>query len=211
MAFNINSFRARGLSEGGARPSLFEVQFPTTPPGVNTNGQSDLSFLVQAASLPASIVDQVEVPYFGRRTKFSGERVFQDWTVTVLNDEDFAARDFFESWSNSINTLLGNITNAEAGVGATSVGGPLVGYKIDGTQVLQYGKAGDIIRAYAFYGMWPKTVSDIRLDWGQTNQIEVFEVQFALDYWLPASWDQDRPAEGTAPGEIGTAASYTGV
>jgi hypothetical protein len=190
MAFNINDFKSQGLAFGGARPSLFQVQFPSVPSGLVVNGVADqqLSYLVQASSLPASIVDQIEVPYFGRRVKYAGERVFQDWTCTVMNDEDFVARDFFESWSNKINSMLGNMTT-----------GGLVAYKVDNTSVLQYGKDGSIIRSYAFFGLWPKTVSDIRLDWAQSAQMEVFDVQFALDYWLPVT------ADGQAGG-----ASYTG-
>ena len=184
MSFNINDFISQGLVEGGARPSLFQVSF-AVPTGLNVETVGDLtatrqlSFLVQAASLPASLVDQIEVPYFGRRIKYSGERVFQDWTVSVLNDEDFAARDLFETWSNSINSLVGNQT----------ITPDLLAYKIANATVSQYGKGGDIIRSYEFFGLWPKTVSDIRLDWSLANQMEVFEVQFALDYWVPITVD----------------------
>lgn len=178
MAFNINDFRATGLIEAGARPSLFEVSFPNIPGSTgDANDLQRITTLCQSASLPASIVDVVEVPYFGRRIKFNGERVFQDWTVTIMNDEDFTVRELFETWSNMINLHVGN----------TYDGDPhnLTGYKQDEVQVRQYGKAGEVIRSYLFYGLWPKTVSDIRVDWGLTNQMEVFEVQFAVDFWIP--------------------------
>jgi len=181
MTFNINSFRNFGLNQGGARPSMFEVNFPLIPGSAAGNSQElqRLSALCQAASLPASNVAEIDVPYFGRRIKFSGERVFDDWVVTILNDEDFSARDMFEAWYNSINMLVDNITPTE----------DLLAYKVDGVEVFQYGKGGDIIRSYMFFGMWPKTVSDIRLDWGQTNQMEVFEVRFSLDFWIPTIAD----------------------
>jgi hypothetical protein len=183
--FNINRFRNYGLTDGGARPCLFEVNFPNIPGatgqggGTNNTELQRLSQLCQAASLPASEIDQVEVPYQGRRVKFSAERVFADWRVAVINDEDFSARDMFEAWSNSINMLVDNITQDA----------DLTAYKLDGVEVFQFGKGGDIIRSYMFFGMWPKSVGDIQLNWGQTNQIEVFEVTFAVDFWIPTIAD----------------------
>ncbi len=183
--FNINRFRQYALPGAGSRPSLFEVNFPLIPGAGQVGGGNNnteiqrLSQLIQAASLPESVVDQVDVAYQGRRIKFSAERVFADWRVAIINDEDFSARDMFEAWSNSINMLVDNITP----------GGDLTAYKLDGVEVFQLGKGGDIIRSYMFFGMWPKTVGDIQLNWGQTNQIEVFEVTFAVDFWVPTVAD----------------------
>ncbi len=188
--FNINRFRQYGLPGGGARPSLFEVNFPLIPGAGAVGGGSNnteiqrLSQLIQAASLPDSVVDQVDVAYQGRRIKFSAERVFADWRVAIINDEDFSARDMFEAWSNSINMLVDNITP----------GADLTAYKLDGVEVFQLSKGGtsagpDIIRSYMFFGMWPKSVGDIQLNWGQTNQIEVFEVVFSVDFWIPTVAD----------------------
>lgn len=181
MAFNINEFKSRGLIDQGARPALFAVRFPTVPPGV-IDATGDLEFLVTAASLPAALVDAIEVPYFGRRVKLFGERVFQNWSVTVLNDENFALRNMFESWSNKMNAFLSNRYD--------NVTGDLGDYKIDGVEVLQYGKAGPnddsgVIRSYLFQGLWPVQVDAIPLDWGRTNQVETFDVTFSIDEWTP--------------------------
>lgn len=188
MAFDIETFKAAGLRLGGARPSLFQVQFNALPVG-DTITQQQISFLCQAATLPASEVDPIEVPYFGRRIKLAGERVFRDWTVNVLNDEDFKIRDLFENWSNLINTMETNVTD-----------GGLVGYKIDGVSVNQYSKGGPIstdpistdsvLRSYQFMGLFPTRLGDIRLDWSQGQAIETYDVTFAYDYWLPGDVGQ---------------------
>ena len=185
MTFDIDTFKAQGLVGGGARPSLFAVQMNGLPVGTAAIMQQ-ISFLCQSATLPASEVDPIEVPYVGRRIKVAGERVFRDWSVNIMNDEDFAIRDLMESWSNVINTMESNVTTD---------GNDLLSYKIDGVTVNQYSKGGPvitdptseqgIIRSYGFYGLWPSRIGDIRLDWSQGQAIETYDVTFSYDYWLP--------------------------
>jgi hypothetical protein len=181
MGFNIDSFKANGLINGGARPSLFKVimQFPAAP-GIEGDGER-ASFLIRAAQLPASTVDPVDVPYFGRKIKIAGDRTFADWTITVMNDEDFKLRNDFEAWLNWINTHVSNRS-------ASGTGSP-ESYKVD-IQVYQFGKAGPgddagVIRSYNLVGAFPTTVDAISLDWDTTNTIETFDVTFAYDYWEP--------------------------
>ena len=111
MPFNISSFKSQGPIFGGARPSLFSVTM--TPPAgggaLNPAGMNQLRFMCKAASLPEAQVSSIEIGYFGRKIKVAGERAFQDWQITVINDEDFAIRSMLESWSNGINTLESNI------------------------------------------------------------------------------------------------------
>lgn len=165
MAFNVNEIRAQ-LPFGGARQNLFQVQI--TNPG---NGVADLKvpFLVQSAQLPASSVGTIPVPYFGRIMKLAGDRTFDPWTVTVMNDEDFLIRNAMEEWSNKINRLEGNVRS-------------LANYKSQ-AQVTQYAKDGSILRVYQFNGIFPSVVSAIELGWDQNDAIEIFQVEFQYDYW----------------------------
>jgi len=173
MPFNINAFKAGGLVGGGARPSLFDVEI--TRPGF---GQT--KFLARATQLPAMTVQSVDVPYFGRKIKVAGDRTFADWSVTIINDEDFKLRALFEEWSNEMNTIISNV-NSKGNSPAT--------YKYDAI-VRQYSKAGKSneekpIRAYKFQGIFPTQIDAINLDWDTTNQIETFDVTFAYDFWEP--------------------------
>lgn len=167
MSFSINEFKSR-LTYGGARPTLFEVQInnPIAPLSDNK-----ARFMIKTASLPASTVGLIEVPYFGRKVKYGGDRSFEDWTVTVINDEDFQIRNGLEAWSNAINT---HISNARA---------LPQNYKSDAV-VIQYGKDGRILRQYSFQGMFPLNVSQIDLAWEQQDTIEEFQVTFAYDAWI---------------------------
>ena len=103
---NITEFRSR-LSGGGARANLFEVEiaFPEELV-IDLNLVTDkVPFLVKAAEIPASNLGNIPVPYRGRVLPVAGDRTFDPWTVTVINDTDFQIRDAMEKWSNSINDL----------------------------------------------------------------------------------------------------------
>lgn len=172
MPFNIQEFKSRGLLYGGARPTQFEV-WCNMPPNIGTNAAEKLRFVCQAASLPSFIVQPVIVPYFGREIKFSGDRIFNDWQVTIMNDEDFTVRNAFEAWSNAMNTLISNRLDPELWP---------TDYKQYAT-VVQYGKDGTPVRKYNFWGLFPSQVDNIGLQWDAVNQIESFGVNFSFDYF----------------------------
>ena len=55
------------------------------------------------AQLIASNVNVIDVPFRGRNLKVAGDRTFDVWTITVINDVDFNIRTAFEKWMNMIN------------------------------------------------------------------------------------------------------------
>lgn len=181
MPFDINTFTSKGLEFMGARPTLFEVIL--TPP----TGLGDSSFLskhpllIRASSIPESFIGVVEVPYFGRKVRYPGDRTFGSWAVTVMNDEDFLLRKFFERWHATINSIVPNLMEEGTDSRAINVKGSGI--------VNQYSKAGPaegkIIRSYDFQGLWPARVDPIGLDYSRNDTIEEFDVTFSYDYWLP--------------------------
>lgn len=181
MSFNIDQFRT-AMQYDGARPNLFEVVL-AFPNFVELRGQaSSVSrFFVKTAQLPGSTIGAVTVPYFGREVKVAGNRTFADWTVTVLNDEDFVIRQAFERWLRGIN---GNKTNLrEPGAVSTSPLTPGTSYAVD-CEVYQYSKAGGTpIKKYRFVGMFPNDVAPIDLDWGSNDTVEEFSVTLSYQYW----------------------------
>lgn len=170
MAFNINDIRSQ-LAFGGARASLFQVQI-TNP----FNGAGDLKtpFMVQAAQIPESTLGTIDVPYFGRKIKIAGDRTFAEWTVTVMNDEDFLIRNAMEEWMANINSHVGNLRQA-----ATSSPGE---YKSQ-AQITQFSKTGNPLREYTFTGLFPTSVAPITMDWNTTDEIETFDITFQYDWW----------------------------
>jgi hypothetical protein len=174
MAFNVAEFRANMIGDG-ARPNLFQVTL--TFPAIAANGTAagqKATFMAKAAQLPGSTIGQVPVYYFGRELKFAGNRTFADWTLQIINDEDFTIRNSIESWMNSINSHAGNVRNAAA-MSPSS-------YTVDAT-VTQYGKAGDALKTYKFVGMYPLDLAPIDLDWSSNDTIEEYGVTFAYQWW----------------------------
>lgn len=174
MAFNVAEFRANMIGDG-ARPNLFQVSltFPTIAENGVAAGQK-ATFMAKAAQLPGSTVGTVPVFYFGRELKFAGNRTFTDWTLQIINDEDFTVRNSIESWMNAINSHSGNVR-------APGAQNPL-GYTVDAT-VTQYGKTGEALKTYKFVGLYPLDLAPIDLDWGSNDTIEEYAVTFAYQWW----------------------------
>ena len=205
MAFRtISQFKGQ-LAGGGVRPNLFEVElnFPNgagqtlgfmsneaTPAVENatidntTSIAEKVPFMVKAANLPASNITPVEVPFRGRILKVAGERTFDTWTVTVLNDADFQIRTSMEQWMNGISRL----TNGSGEVDPSM-------YTADAL-VKQLDRNGDTLRLYNFVGLFPTNVSEIALSMDTTDTIEEFTVEFQVLYWTVGAGDSssDYPA-----------------
>lgn len=181
MTFNVNTFRGK-LVGGGARPNLFRVII-NTPAGASVGLNSEqLSFMCKAASLPGSQINPIEVYYFGRPIKVAGERQFQDWQVSVINDESFDLRDAFERWQSAMASYA-TTGGKKTGLGATANPSS---YTVNG-QVIQYGKDGEIIKTVNLINMFPTSVGDISLSWDNNQQIEEFAVNFSIDYFTSNS------------------------
>lgn len=187
MPFNISAFKSNGLVYGGARPSLFNV-FLSVPGGLGIDNVSvdKFRFVCKTAELPESTIAQIEIPYFGRRIKVAGERSFADWSVSVMNDEDFAVRAMFETWSNAMNRMVSNVRDPNVSQEQ---------YKTD-LEVIQYGKDGSEIRSYMLVGAFPTAIGAISLNWESANAVEEFSVSFAYDYWIPIKESSDKKAGG---------------
>jgi hypothetical protein len=174
MAFNVAEFRANLIGDG-ARPNLFQVTltFPTIAANGVAAGQK-ATFMAKSAQLPGSTIGTVPLYYFGRELKFAGNRTFTDWTLQIINDEDFTIRNSIESWMNAINSHAGNVRNASAK-------GPS-GYTVDAT-VTQFGKTGEALKTYKFVGLYPLDLAPIDLDWGSNDTIEEYAATFAYQWW----------------------------
>ena len=168
----ITDFKSK-LSGGGARSNLFECElaFPTA---VSVEGLNEVlnkaRFLVKAANLPASNVAPIEVPFRGRVLKIAGDRTFDTWTITIINDTDFAIRSAFEKWMNTINRVSDN-------TGTTNP----ADYQADAF-VFQLDRSGETLRKYKFYDVFPTQVAPIELSY-DAQGIQEFQVELQVLYW----------------------------
>lgn len=177
--FNVQEFRAE-MTGDGARPNLFNCSLPFLG---NLLGRANIkyNFMCRAAQLPGSTVNSVPVNYFGRELKFAGNRVFTEWTVTIINDEDFVVRNAFELWMSKLNSHVANLRDSNYISPAT--------YQQDGI-VRQFSKAGDILKRYKFVGMFPIDITPIELDWSANDTIEEYAVTFAYQWWESDTTDK---------------------
>ena len=169
---SIEDFKAV-LQGGGVRPTMFEVEltFPDSVVSDPTLTTTEGTFLIKAAQLPPSIVGQIQVPFRGRKLKVSGDRSFEDWSVTVINDVSFNLRKSFEEWSERIqnhNYALGSTTLNDYFASAI---------------VRQLDRDGTQLRSYRFEGIWPTNVDAIDLDFDTTDTVEEYGVTFSVQYW----------------------------
>jgi len=183
----VNAFRTT-LTGDGARANLFDVQLPFPSYVQFGGGASQLAtFQVKAAQLPGTTIGTAPLYYFGREVKLAGNRQYQDWTVQVINDENFTIRSAMEQWANGINGPVTNVRNTAAEV----IDG---GYGVDAT-VTQYGKDGSQIAQYQFIGIWPTDLSPVELEWGTNDSVEEFTVTFAVQYFLSSQAGDYSPAQ----------------
>ena len=195
---NITNFRDR-LVGGGARPNLFEVNIEL-PDGVTGQAdyRDDVRFMVKAAEIPAANIGNIPVPFRGRVLPVAGDRTFDPWTVTVINDSKFNIRDAMEQWSNKINDLqfdVGDISpsnyQTKAEVFQLSRGGKTTSASSTGGETI------NVLRTYNFEGIYPSVVSSIPLDYGATDSIEEFQVTFNYLFWTVEGGLPNSPAPGT--------------
>ena len=167
----ISDFKSR-LSGGGARPNLFEVElaFPNAV-GIDNDVLQKSRFLVKAAALPASTIAPIDVPFRGRILKIAGDRTFETWTITVLNDTDFSIRSAFEKWMNIINKM----SDATGGVDPEA-------YQKDAV-VKQLDRDGSVLRSYKFWDIFPTNISTIDLSYETTDTLEEFTVELQVQWW----------------------------
>lgn len=165
---NINAFKTQ-LLNGGARPNQFLVTL--TWPGVVGNPGGSHNLLVTAAALPASNVNPTIVQYRGREVKFAGERTFDPWTITVLNDTSMVLRSYFEKWSNEMNNYVNN-------GGITAPGSYMSDLKVE-----QLDRNDEVIRTYEIKNAFPITVSEVALAYSANDVISEFNVTFQYSHF----------------------------
>jgi len=198
----ISQFKTQ-LRRGGARPNLFEVDI-TSSTALNNifwdgTDQDDFHFLCKATSMPTQTIGSVDVPFRGRILKVAGDRTFEPWTVTVINDEEFNVRSSFERWADAIN-------NMESGEGAVSpndymgngtikqLGRTDIGSRDVGAATKAGGDGKGVLYSYKVQDIWPSEIGSIDLSYESSDAIEEFTVTFQVQYMTI------NPPAGTATG-----------
>lgn len=184
MAHTIQDFKT-ALKGGGARPNLFEVEITSFPGGAEFDS-TEFKVLCKAANLPASNIASIDVPFRGRIFKVAGDRTFDTWTITVINDEDFRIRNAMEAWMQYIGQYAD-------GSGATDPNDYQIDALVKQLRRLPSTTGGnnveggglEVAAQYKFYSIFPTNISAIDLSYDSSDTIEEFTVEFQVQYWSP--------------------------
>jgi hypothetical protein len=181
----------------GVKPNMFmvDIAFPTEVSGAE--GDADMiNLLCKSAALPASNLGVIEVPFRGRTVKIAGDRTFDTWTATFVNDKEMKIRAYFEQW-------LGQINSHETNNAPLFTPSSTDGY----TRLLKVkqleknaSESGEVLRQYNLYYAFPTNVSQIDLAYDSNDQIEEFTVEFQYSYWKVESGDTQNGVSGVKQG-----------
>ena len=136
--------------------------------------------LCKAAQMPAQTIANIDVPFRGRIFKVAGDRTIENWTITVINDEDFLFRNAFEEWTQQIAALDDNM-------GSTNPSSYMVNAKVyqlgRGSSVASTNNSGDanvVLKEYEFIDIFPISVGSIDVSYDSSDTIEEYTVEFAV-------------------------------
>lgn len=182
----LDAFKGRMIG-GGARPNLFECElyFPddAIPEGTTRDALTDRTrFLVKAANLPASNISPINIPFRGRNLKVAGDRTFDPWTITIINDVDFGIRTAFERWMNLINKHEDNAGITDPTLYQKDLYVKQLGRAQVGGTVPQTEAQIPVLKQYRFLGTFPTNVSDIALSYDSSDTIEEFSVTMEVQW-----------------------------
>lgn len=158
----IDQFKAQ-LIGGGPRSNRFKVYLPRSG--------NRIEFLASAAQIPAATVPSFDVKFRGATLKLAGDRTYDNWTVTIINDIDFSARNALEAWQEEIQVYDGgdaSLTND---------------YLLSRAFVEQLNKDDSVIARYEFFNMFPTTLGAIDLSFDAADELQTFDVEFAFSHW----------------------------
>jgi len=194
---NINDFK-NNLKAGGVRPNLFRVNGPIGPTGTDASG----SFLIRTASLPATNLSTILVPFRGRQIKLPGNRTFDDWTVTIISDGEFNLRTKFEKWMEAINSTIGNVAEQAHDLtqGSSLISGLFPTWSVD-----QLDRQNNAVKTYSFFHCFPTVISDMALDADASDTLSDFTVTMSYSYFLTSDAPDVSLTESVDVGGVGEA------
>ena len=176
---NISAFKS-ALIGGGARPNLFEVELTTLPGDITWDGGENLRYMCKAASLPTSTIANIDVPFRGRIFKVAGDRTFEPWTITIINDENFKIRNAMEEWMDIMSKLDNNLGATDPNAYMTNANVFQLGRGSTASAQDNVGSNNAVLKEYEFVDIFPTTVSEIALSYDTGDTIEEFDVEFQV-------------------------------
>jgi hypothetical protein len=167
-SIKITDFKSR-ISDV-ARPNRFfmSVVGNGLPAG---NWQDDMSYMCKSVSLPSRTIGNIELNWQGMKAKIAGDPTFEDITLTFINEYSWRAKNFFETWIETISNMASNNRTAHGN------------YKCQ-IQLEQLGRSdADILAVYVLDGAFPVSMDAIELSQESNDTAMEFSVTLAYDIY----------------------------
>ena len=199
----LTNFKSK-LAGGGARPNLFEANIIFPSQALQTGGtggdvdwvpnaQDEFQFLCKATSMPTQTIGSVDVPFRGRILKVAGDRTFEPWSVTVINDENFRVRRSFEKWAQKINNLSTGVGEVDPskymGIGYVHQLSRSTTRGITDIAGVDSQAKNKVVHTYKIDEIWPSEIGSIDLSYESSDAIEEFTVTFQVQYTDSSTFD----------------------
>lgn len=158
---------------GGTRANRFRV-YPTWPASITTKpDQDDASFKMVSASLPATQINTIVVPYRGRQITYAGDRMYSTWAVGIYDDGN--TRNIWKGLHQWAENMDGHYTH--------EVLNKDFSYKTLQTtwRIEQLDPNGGVLKTIYLEKCWPSVVGEINLNMGEVGFVG-FSTTLTFDY-----------------------------
>lgn len=188
MGNDLNSFRNQFF---GVRPNRFLIETATDSESTLKGlfATDTLFVYVKAADLPGSTIGTIPVAWQGRVVKFSGERMYADWSINCY-ESNIAAKDLregFEKWMELMDTRNGHNINYNLTldwiVRWSDNEESKTFSKISDTGKSQDSK--DFNKAIKLKHCFPTDIGSVTLNYDLSDSFSEFTITMAYDYWEP--------------------------
>jgi len=167
----ISDFRA--TLGGGVRANLFNaiINYPNGVGAESGTNDPNVHLMIKGVQLPGSTIGNIQVPFRGRFTPVTGDRIFPEVSITILNDLGFRHRKALEGWHN---VIAGNIDN----IGSENIA-DMYGEMI----IEQLDREEKVLRTYNFFGIFPSDIAPVDLSIDSADTLSEYTVTFAVTTW----------------------------
>jgi hypothetical protein len=183
MGNTLNNFR-NGFK--GVRPNRFlvEAAFPAI---INPAPDNSKSWIyVKAADLPGSTIGTIPVAWMGRVVKFSGERMYADWSINCYESNVPAddLRDAFERWIEAMDGRNSHVIEYNLTEDWVVRWSDIIpGDTLSASDGASSQDAAFFNKSVRLKNCFPTDVGSVTLNYDLSDSFSEFTVTMAYDYW----------------------------
>lgn len=163
---SVNDFLNAISIAGASRQHKWSVRVSFPAQIATTDTMRKIDLFARSATTPASTLGDLSIRAYGRNVPYPGDRTFEDFNLTILSTNDYAARAAFESWSELCN-------GSESNTGLVSLVDMMADVELDLLDAND-----NTVKTYILKDAYVSNVSGSELDRASENTTMDFTVTF---------------------------------